>query len=189
MSKEKLSMYGAAAIVIVVASTVSNWHYDRTVHPVFPARTLAWQRFSLDGRFSVSMPPNPTHFPKEANVIGVLVRFTTFTSGEGPWAYTAGYVDWPEAQLGKYPTDDLLEGAALASAFQFGGTLKPARFEFQGLPGLDVSRDDPNSLLRFRSRLIVAGARLYQLVVSAPIRSWDANQADRFFNSLAMSAP
>jgi hypothetical protein len=171
---------------IIVAAVLSQIiaHYDQ----LLPYR---WETFnSPDGTFSVSLPGKPV--ADNGQEISVADGGTTLIHGVkvSPYAnsiYECTYFEDPS--LGTQPPDELLDHARDGGLKNVQGTLIAEKhITVDGYPARDIQAHARGNS-SYNSRLIIAGNRLYMLMVidtSGPNR--DAKNVQKFFDSFKINA-
>ena len=185
MRSMKFKVSGSQVAIIIVASlgSVLVAHYDE----LLPYR---WQTYvAPDGMFSIEVPGKPTLESKQTTLEGGGTATFHFLNIDaiGKSAFTVAYVQ-------RQNTTDKTEGEVLESARDGslrnvqGVLVKQNRINVQGYPALNVqAHARGNSFLD--SRLVVAGDRLYIIMVVAPSGyARDLKNVQRFFDSLKLNA-
>lgn len=150
-----------------------------------------WVLFSPgDGKFKVRMPQPPKLERHNTQTQTGPVELSLFTStGSFGAAYQIGFSDFPEAQLEQRAPDQVLVGAQEGAVRNIEGRLLSERvLEVQGHSAREYSVQvlSQGMTLRYWGRIILVGARLYQLqVIGLEGRMKDADR-QRFFDSFEL---
>jgi len=148
-----------------------------------PART--WSTFtSSDGSFSISMPATPAEQVTETPVEGATLTTTAYSLNLGAEGfYFVSYTDNPG--LKKSDPDSAYDG--IQSELEGAGTLleqKPVTVDgFKGREiRLEMTAKQPGDVLT-TARVLVAGDRLYQMLVSRQKATTSPEDQARFLDS------
>jgi hypothetical protein len=144
-----------------------------------------------DAGFAVEMPGEPEQQTRTVKTVAGEVAMRIYSAEQG--RYMVSFTDYPEEIVSRSTSKAVLDGARDGAAVNIGGEVLSERaFDFDGQPARDVVFLDPTRQVELRMRLILAGARLYQLASVGPRGDADDEVAARFrdsFRLLGAAAP
>jgi hypothetical protein len=149
---------------------------------------------SREGKYEVKFPGKVKEQSQVAPTpVGKVKIFLAVCERSPDLAYLVSYVDYPAAAV-KAPPQKVLAGVRDGNARPGGKVLSDKEIAFgRGkLPGRDVLIEKPGLLGRgleghFRNRMILRGARLYQVAVVGSKAAVTAKEADDFIASFRLT--
>jgi hypothetical protein len=136
------------------------------------------------GEFNVLMPNAPRENTSNTTAGGMELELFNFVSTEGDVEYTLVYVDYPQEAVASLDPRELLQNA-------FGGVhgtnevAAQEEIDVQGNPGLLAEFDSTSGYVWYKS--IIRENRLYQLIVIAPEKEGNEEDAMRFLDSFEIT--
>lgn len=124
-----------------------------------------------EGRFSVALPSEPTRTERRHSVDGADLRVVVFDAAvSDAEAYQVSYVDYPES-LGPLDPEATLAGGVAGATRGVSGALESSTdVTFKGRPAVDAVI---TAAFPVRTRLVLAGRRLYTLQQVGPAEATD----------------
>jgi hypothetical protein len=153
-----------------------------------------WIAFtSPAGSFTIRMPEKPElDIQTIATLAGPMETHLYTASDRFGVVYQTGYSDFPPQLVKPARSQQLLVDAQKGAAGNLGGTVSAERvLEVDGHPAREFSMQVTSKGMQFGywGRLILAGARLYQLQVIAPGDLGSEEKRKRFFESFQIRRP
>jgi hypothetical protein len=151
-----------------------------------------WVLFSPGGGdFKLRLPQQPKLERHNTQTSGGPVELSLFTATGGSGAaYQVGYSDFPQARLGQHPPARMLRDAQAGAVRKLEGKLLSEReFKVLGHPARDYSIEvvRQGMTLSYWGRMILVGARMYQLQVIGLAGQVKDTDRQRFFESFELT--
>jgi len=152
--------------------------------------TPPWKPFDcVEGGYSCMMPQEPV---REVRVADTAVGSLEVVFNRLIYQYASfitSYVDYPEDYVRGTTEASILSGARDgAAAYVHGTIVSETRITQGAYPGREVVIVSADGKMQFRSRIFLAGRRLYQATAVVPATGAYRTDADRFLDSFTVTA-
>ncbi len=138
---------------------------------------------SAEGRFSILFPGKPERkLQKENTQIGKL-EFVIYQAGSKEIGFIVGYVDYPQKMFENVDIEKMLDGARDGAVRNVNGELESEKaLDFHGHPAREFEIKVPEEAT-VKSRIILIGNRLYQVMAVSESKSVLKKNCPKFFAS------
>jgi hypothetical protein len=153
-----------------------------------------WISFTPDDkRFTVQLPTKPELESQVTPTAGGAMKFDVY-SASGPFGvlYQVGFADFPKHLVAQNQPGQMLTNAQQGAVSKLAGTVVTERqLRVQGYPAREFSMRVTNQglSLGYWGRLLLVGARLYQLQVLGLKAQAEPSKRERFFDSFKVNQP
>jgi hypothetical protein len=150
-----------------------------------------WVSFSpKGGKFTVKMPAKPKDTSQEIDSAVGKLKVNMYMYEEGnAGVYMVAYTDYPEDSVTEENVKDVLAGAESGGIKGVKGKLiKSKAIKLGKYPGREVTYTVPAIKGTAKSRIFVAGDRLYQVVALGNEEFMGSEEIDFFFGSFKITA-
>lgn len=147
-----------------------------------------WQTIrSAAGRFSVAMPGKPVEGKQIVEFVFGKVAVHTYSLEVDSGAFIASYNDYPPKLLKKTTPAKMLGGVRNGILQMVKAKLtSEKKITVQGKPGLQFCAEVPQRNAMLTARVVLKGARLYQVLAVGEKGQLDQKAVSRFVGSLKL---
>jgi hypothetical protein len=141
------------------------------------------------GKFVISFPGNPKETTNDiATAVGNVTQHLSTVAVSNELAYMVTYADHPDS-VKKASAQTVLKGARDGQIGKDGKLIKDEEIKFgsKEIPGRNLLIDKGPGGFHVRVRLLLDGARLYQVIVIGAADAVESKDADKFFDSLQIT--
>jgi hypothetical protein len=181
-----------AAVAAIFGYMIMSLALDNLSDPVGEqgAQASVWKEFvSQEGQYSVWMPGKPKSETQPVSTPVGVIQLHLVALDTPDMAFIVGYSDYPEYLVRSGDPDQMLSGARDGAVANVGGKLIGERqIRYQGYPGREIWIEAPieDQIGLAHARVVLVGARLYQVLAAGPKTGFPSNTAEQFLNSFVL---
>jgi hypothetical protein len=138
---------------------------------------------SDEGRFSILLPGEPERMVQKVDTPFGALELIMYQAGSKKIGFMVGYADYPQKMFESADIEKMLDDARDGAVQNIQGKLIDEKvLDFHGNPGRELEIKVPNKAT-IKSRIILIGTRLYQVMVVSESKSALRKNCPKFFES------